>query len=85
MKYKALRRLTYSKGGQGYTDENKNWHGDTVEAGEEFDVRHLNASQLQMLVNDGALAEMPDIKIEKPATDKPAAAVKSTKDDKAAD
>lgn len=84
MKYVALRRITYSKGGKGHTDANGNWQGDTVEAHEEVSVAHLNASQIQMLVTDGVLAEMPEIRIEKPAVEKPAASEKAAKDDKAA-
>ena len=61
MKYIALKKTTYSRGGPGYEDENGNWHGELVERGQEVSVAHLNESQIEMLVGMGVLAEQPDL------------------------
>ena len=74
MKYIALKKTTYSRGGPGYEDENGNWHGEKVERGREVSVAHLNASQIEMLVNMGVLAEQPDL----PEVKRPRPAKKET-------
>lgn len=78
MKYVAKRSLTYSRGGPGYEDVNGNWHGEVVKAGEEVSVDHLNISQIEVLLAQGNIIELPDIvKPARPAKSEVKASVKA--------
>lgn len=80
MKYVALKNLVYSEGGPGHYDSNGNWQGDSVRIGQDVSVTHLNTSQINLLVNMGAIAPMPEIEIKKPG--KAPATVKAEEDTK---
>ena len=81
-KYVALKPLSYSQGGPGHFDENGNWQGDYVAPGEDVSVTHLTDAKIQLLRAMGAIIEMPEIEVKKPAKAKPENPTVDTQEEK---